>query len=90
MDGASSTLNQHVVQWIKVTISGPNSSISVKAIQGGENFAGTYPLTAKGYLPDGSTTEFSFDLDIGCDSPTITAPSSYDTVKTATLGDPVD
>ena len=90
MEGASSTLSQYIVQWIKVTISGPNSSISVKALPGGESFAGTYPLTAKGYLPDGTTTEFSFDLDVGCDNPTITAPSSYETVKTATLGDPID
>ena len=61
----------------------------VVAYPDGSSYAGTYPYTAKGYLPDGSVTQFSFNLDIGCVSPTITSPT-YDSLKTATLGNTSD
>ena len=77
---------QDAAQWIKISISSTQSKISVKAVSGGEAYAGTYAITAKGFLPDGSTTEFTFDIDIGCDDVTINIPTT-DSVKTATLGD---
>ena len=42
-------------------------------------------MEAVGFLPDGTTTSFTFDLDIGCNNPTISAPT-HDSDKTTELG----
>ena len=81
----STNLSSSVAKDIKVSISGPAENISVSALSGDSSHAGIYNFEAIGYLPDGTTTSFIFDLEIGCSNPTISAPS-HDASKTAELG----